>query len=120
MVVRVSSKTVIGHVATDIDVGFSGVSVKRGKHDIERGKTNSAVWLVLEGVIRGSGKIAITASRFGGDREQMQERRRSRSRRLAMKFMILFEQRCSYIPGKQFYDIVLSRSSTERKNNLHR
>ena len=61
----------IGHVATDIDVGFSGVSVKQGEHDVERGKTNSTVRLVLEGIIQGSGKTAMTASRFGGDREQM-------------------------------------------------
>ena len=86
MVVRVSSEMAIGHMATNIDVGFSGVSVKRGNHDIECGKINSAVWLVLEGVIGGSGKTAMTASRFGGDREQMQEQRCSRSRRLAMKF----------------------------------
>jgi hypothetical protein len=110
----------IGHVATDINVGFSGVSVKRGEHGVERGKTNSAVWLVLEGVIRGSGKTAMTASRFGGDREQMQERRRSRSRRLAMKFEKPFEQRCSYIPGTQCYGMGFGRSSTERKNDQHR
>ena len=79
MVVRVSSKIAIRRVAPHEDVSFSGVSVKRGKHDVKRGKTNSAVWLVLEGVIRGSGKTAMTASRFGGDCEQMQERRRSRS-----------------------------------------
>ena len=56
--------------------GHSGVSVKRGKHSVEREKTHSAVWLVLEGVIRGSGKTAMTTARFGGDREQMQEQRR--------------------------------------------
>ena len=50
-------------------LGFSGVSAKRGKHSVEHGKTNSAVWLVLEWVIRGSGKTAMTAARFGGDRE---------------------------------------------------
>ena len=49
MVIRVSSEIAIGHVATDIDVGFSGVLVKRGEHGVERKKTNSAVWLVLEG-----------------------------------------------------------------------
>ena len=73
MVVRVSSEMAIGHVATDIDVGFSGVSMKRGEHGVERRKTNSAVWLVSERDIRGSGKIAMTASRFGGECEQMQE-----------------------------------------------
>ena len=69
MVVRVSSEMAIGHMATYIDVGFSGVLVKRGKQGIERGKTNSTAWLVLEGVIRGSGKTAMTASRFHGDHE---------------------------------------------------
>ena len=73
MVVRVLSEMAIGHVSTDIDVGFSGISVKRGNHGVKRGKTNSAVWLVLEGVIRGSGKTAMTASWFCGDREQMLE-----------------------------------------------
>ena len=70
MVVLVSSEMTIGRVVTGIDVGFSGVSVKRWKHSVERRKTNSAVWFVLEGVIRGSGKTAMTAARFGGDREQ--------------------------------------------------
>ena len=59
MVVRVSSEIAIGHVATDIDVGFSGVLVKQGKHGVQRRKINSVVWLVLEGVIHGSGKTSI-------------------------------------------------------------
>ena len=114
VVVRVLSEMAIGPVDTNIDVGFSGVSVKRGKHDVEHRKTNSAVWLVLEGVIRGSGKTVMTASRFGGDREQMQQRRRSRSQRLAMNFEEPFEQGCSYNPGTQFYSMGFGRSSTER------
>ena len=51
--------------------GFSVVSVKRGKHSVERGKINLAVWLVLKGVIQGSGETTMTGARFGGDREQM-------------------------------------------------
>ena len=71
--------------------GFDGILVKQGKHGVERGRTNSVVWFILEGVICDSGKIAMTAARFGGDCEQMQERRRSRSRRLAMKLEKPFE-----------------------------
>ena len=117
MVVRVSSEMAIEHVATNINVGFSGVLVKRGEHSVERGNTNSVVWLVFEGVIRGNGETAMTACKFGGDREEIQEQRRSRSKRLAMNFEEPFEQGCSYNPGTQCYSMGFGRSSTERKND---